>query len=369
MIVIDENSQVINWLNQRNREEIGFVRLDLPTFEVSQGLEGELILIQDTIYHQMTAPQKAKLREMEVVIVFNTTSMPLQFYLENVIAEVNENTPMELITNQVLYLEDQVKGISILKSQLISLSHELNDIMGGVETQLLRVKKSYELTAPKRLENFKGLGVFSKYAAGENMGGEFFDIFSKENKIFMLMSASSSYLASSSILQYFSELKGQTSIEPDAQERIITSIRDEVEHLNRSKKKEIKTQLLTFELDINTMRLVGHKLGEFEVLSSNPDHDFGIGQSLTESLDDSRFEIEVQRGERLLFHSPGFVRNWNACPDKFDVHNLLNNKELNVLDILDETFFHLKKHSSSGFLQYDASAIILEVQENAILQI
>ncbi|MBD63787.1 MAG: hypothetical protein CME62_01155 [Halobacteriovoraceae bacterium] len=369
MIVIDENSQLIDWLKSHNSEGIGFVRVDLTTFELSQGLESELVMIQDTLYHQLTDPQKAKLQGVEALLVFQSSKAPLQFYLSNVIGVVTPETSEELLTNQILYLEDKVKGTNILKSQLITLSHELSDIMGGVENQLMRVKKAYEQRAPKRLENFKGLNVYSKYAAGENMGGEFFDIFARDHKIFMLMSNSSSYLASSSILQHFSELKTVTEIEADAQRVLIENIKAEIDNLNRSKKKTIITQLLTFELDLNEMELTGYQLGEFEVVSSNEEHDLAISSYFEQDLDRARFQIKLQRGERLLFNSPGFVRTWSALSKKPLLSDMVSNTEVKALDVLDEAFFQLKKTSSSGFLSQDASSIILEVQENVILKV
>lgn len=369
MIVIDENSELIEWLNQHNSEGIGFVRIDLTTFEVSNGLETELVMIQDTVYHQLNSVQKSKLQDVEAVMVFNSTGTPLQFYLSNVISVIDREIPEELLANKVLYLEDQVKGANILKSQLISLSHELHEIMGGVENQLKRVKKAYEKTAPKRLENFQGLTVFSKYAAGENMGGEFFDIFAKENKIFMLMSASSSYLASSSILQYFSELKMSPEITEGIQVELIQKIKNELDALNATKKKKILTQLLTLELDLTSMKMTGYRMGEFQILSSNSSHDFGVGSVFEQAFEDSRFEIELARGERLLFNSPGFVKNWDLVKPEINQTQLVLNLDIKALDVLDESFFQLKKDTENGFLSFDASAIILEVQENVILKV
>ena len=369
MIVIDEDSKLIEWLKSHDSEGIGFVRVDLTTFELSQGLESELVMIQDTLYHQLTKPQQAKLQSVEALLVFNSTGGPLQYYLSNVIGVIDQNTSAELLTNQILYLEDKVKGANILKSQLITLSHELSEIMGGVENQLLRVKKSYEQRAPKRLENFKGLNVYSKYAAGENMGGEFFDIFARDHRIFMLMSNSSSYLASSSILQHFSELKTGPELPSDAQKTLIENINHEIAKLNQSKKKTIITQLLTFELDLNEMLMTGYQFGEFEVISSNKDHHIEISSYFEQDMERAKFELQLQRGERLLFNSPGFVRNWEALREKPSLSQMVAKADVKALDVLDEAFFQLKKSTKSGFLAQDASSIILEVQENVILKV
>ena len=368
MIVIDAESQLIKWLNQNNIEEIGFVRIDLPTFELSNGLDTELVMIQDTVYHQLNSFQKSKVEQVEAVIVFNTTNLPLQYHLSNVISVIDKSTPLELIENQVLYLEDKIKGTNILKSQMISLNHELNEVMGGVELQLQRVKKLYESKAPKRLEHFRGFTIFSKYAAGEGTGGEFFDMVAKDNKVLILMSASSSYLASSCILQHFSHVKGCETLSSEAQLDMIKGIGNEIAKLNATKQKKITTQLMTLELDLNTMILSGYRLGDFEILSSNETHDFGVSADFDGFDEQLKFQIKLSRGDRLLLNSPGFRRNVDLYQPSLNQREMIEDTEVRVLEVLDESFFQLKQSSHKGFLESDASAIILEVSKNAILQ-
>jgi hypothetical protein len=241
--------------------------------------------------------------------------------------------------------------------------------MEGVGTQLLRVKKVYEQKAPKRLENFKGFTVYSKYAAGEDMGGEFFDIFAKENKIFMLMSASSSYIASSSILEYFSDLKAQPAISTNNEINFINRVRTELEQINENKKVPVEAQMITCILDINTLNIEGHIFGNFQVMSSNLKREIARNNPLNGNIENSKFELQLERGERILLNSPGFTNNWDMSNPKFMIEELVSNKKIKALDVLDEVYFQLRKESSTGFLSHDASSLILEVQSNVMLQV
>ena len=55
------------------------------------------------------------------------------------------------------------------------------EIVGDVEVELLKVKHLYEKKVPKRSQRFAGLQVYSKYNVGEDLGGEFFDLYKKDN--------------------------------------------------------------------------------------------------------------------------------------------------------------------------------------------
>ncbi len=369
MIVIEENNLVSKWLKQVDLNEIGHARIDLATFELAQGFETELVLIQDTVYHQLTTILKDKLNNVAGVLVFNSTESPLQFYLDKVVGVLSPSTSADLVRNQITFLEELLKGHAVLKSQLITLNRELMETIGGVETQLLRVKKVYEHNTPKRLETFKGFSIYSKYAAGQDMGGEFFDVFSKEGKVFILMSASSSFLASSSIIEYFSELKNETEIDKDLEQRFINNIKLELLKINQNKKKPVEVQLLTCIMDMNTMKLEGHAFGEFYLVSSNDSHQINTNTQLDGEIQNAAFTIKLERGERILLNSPGFIKNWDTAKIQINLNELIQKEGIKPLDVLDEIYFQLKKESRDGFLPHDASSIIMEVQQNVMVKV
>ena len=250
----------------------------------------------------------------------------------------------------------------------MTINHELNELMGGVENQMMRVKKSYEKMAPKRLEEFKGVKVFSKYTAGESLCGEFFDLFAVENKVFMMMSFTSSYLASSAILQVFSDLREVTEISSEVEENFLNEVKAQVKHLNETQKKNIDVQLLTCIFDINSLKVEGHIFGNFKLISTKHTHN---NESTTNIMNDptlAEFSFHLERGERIMLCSPGFLMNWQNTSQDFVIEELILDKGIKILDVLDEVFFQLKKESKTGFLKTDASSIVLEVEQNVIVK-
>lgn len=370
MIVLDEDNKVANWLRSLEIEEIGIARIDLPTFEVAQGFDSELILIQDTVYHQLDKILQDKLSRSPAIIIFASTGGKVQYFLSNIMGVISQDTQAELIQNSIVFIEEQLKVNNILKSQLMTINQELIEAMGGMEKQLLRVKKNYERTAPKRVENFKGVSVLSKYAAGEDMGGEFFDILTSNGKLMLFMSATTSYLASSSILEFFSDLKQSGEVSAAAEKRFIAELRGEITKINANKTVPVKTQVLTMIIDMNELKCTGHCIGDFNVLYGTDTLAINTVRDLLDNNDnEASFSFELQRGQRLLINSPGFNQNWKTMSTQTDCSSLVNNNSIKALDILDELYFELKKDSKTGFLPNDSSSIMVEVNENVMVKI
>lgn len=369
MIIVDSQQKLANFVESLSLEQVGVVKMDAVALEVATPVTDDLTIIHADVYTQQNPKLQSKLEEFTTVILFDENNSVQNFY-PNTIAVINADTPSSIIKNLILTVEDSLRERSVLRSQLISVNQELSEIMGNVEVEMMRVKKMYEQKAPRRFQEIKGVQVFSKYAAGENIGGEFFDIFMDQNKLFVLMSATSSYLASSSILQLFTSFKMKKEISEDAEKNLINEIKAEVEELNRSKKKEISMDLFTAILDLNKHTVSGHLFGKFKTLSSATNNFSNSGPNLLkEDIESGTFSRAIERGERILLCSPGFVKNWEKLNPEFMMEEIILNKKIKPLDILDEIFFQLKKESTSGFLSYDASAIILEVQKNAMVEV
>lgn len=363
MIVVDKNAEVLSWVNELNSDRLSCVRLDLITFEIASGLQTELIFVHIDIIKSASDSQLQKFSECAGVVVFSEHENDLKLKLENLLGHILKDDNKQNNTNILINIEAKIKSENILKSQLMSLNNELNEIMGGVEDQLFRVKHTYERMVPKRLEKFKGIKIFSKYAAGEKSGGEFFDLFASEDKIFFLMSHTSSYIASSVILQHFSALKNSPKLTEKNQMNFFNLVQTEVDRLAKAQEKEISIKLLTLVLDTSNMEIDSKSLGEFTFFSSG-DQEI-ITKASQEVISQS---FTLSRGERLMVCSPGFEQNWSEISSDIKIEQLVGNREIKSLDILDELFFQLKKKSGSEFLKSDAASIVMEVEQNVMVQ-
>jgi hypothetical protein len=371
MIIIDEHGELAKYLDGIEIENIGVVKLDKDVFEISNTVIDELTMIHSSILKNASAKILAKIEKITMFILFdakNDGDFPI---LPNMVDVVSGNLQTKILNNKLDLLSDLLRERQVLKSQLISINNELSDTMGNVEVELLRIKKVYEQKTPRRFDNIKGIQAYSKYAAGENVGGEFFDIHVTQNKAFVVMSSTSSYLASSSILQMFSTLKSVENISKDTELDFIEDVKTEVIEINKSKKKEISIHLFTAIIDLSKHMVSGHLFGDFKVISSNNLNNYvkEAPALLHCDIEAGVFSREFSRGERLMLCSPGLHKNWQKLNPEFIIEELMMNKDIKPLDILDEVFYQLKKDSISGFLSNDASAIMLEVQKNAMVQV
>jgi hypothetical protein len=366
MIIIDSGDEIQNFFKKIENFEIALVRLNLETYEMAQGIKDELLLLHHKVYESLSPAQKAILNEQRGVILFGCEEV-----LENLFYTFDASSNHKLVYQHLLHLENVFKENIILKSQLFSMNREISGLIGSVETELLRVKKFYENNTPKRYKGIKGLKILSKYAAGESIGGEFFDIFEDKSKIYLLMSDTSSYLASSSILSLFTAFKMEKDVTQESQARLLKEIKLEMIELAKNKKKKLEVSILSLSIDLNSYEVCGYVAGNYKGISSlNLDKLAGNKQNLIESdIKDLEFSFNLDRGERLLLLSPGLNKSWNQLRPDFMIEELINKGNIKQIDILDEIFFQLKRDRKSGFLPHDASAIMMEVQKNVIIKV
>lgn len=369
MIIIDKNNEIQNFLGQADNSDLPLVRLDATSFELANGIQDDLILIHAAALREFNTAQKAKINEQRGVILFQDHKD--EFIFENLLYEFDKTKTPRTVLQSLLNIEEIFKENIILKSQLFSLNKEISTLIGSVETELLRVKKFYEFNTPKRFKDIKGLKLISKYAAGESIGGEFFDIFEGQNKIFLLMSDTSSYLASSSILSLFTAFKMENKITPESNEKLMNEIKAEMIEISSSKKKELNVAMLSLIIDLNNYEASGYVFGDYRIASSAQIQKLtGISKNMIQTdLNEGKVHFNFERGEKALILSPGFNKSWSTIKPDFMVEELLNKSNIKQLDILDEIFFQLKKDRSNGFLPYDASAVMMEVQKNVMLKV
>ena len=351
MIVIDQDSEVFNWLRELNHDGISSVRLDLTTFEISSGLQTELILIHEKLFPRLSGEVKLKLETCAGVLVYSEQDNFTFDIPKNLLGIIRSHDSNEHSVSILLNNEERIKADNMLKSQLISMDFELSELMGHIEGQLLKIKGVHEKNYPRRLEELDGVKFYSKYIAGESSGGEFFDLFSTQNKVFLMISQTSSYLASSIILQSFVNFKKKGLLSHEAQKEFISEIEKQIAILSESQDKEINLQLLTVVYDRTSKELNLVKKGVFQFYRSTDE----VSEFLDEEI------IHMASGQRFMLCSPGFKEGWGECKSCVDINTLIKDAEVKSLDILDESFYQLKKSAKSEFLKKDAAAIILEV--------
>ena len=370
MIIVEENQKISDLLNAINCQ-IGTVKLDLLAFEASSIQHDELYVVEKELLYQVPSALSVKFENCTAIVVYGEVCEDLLSRFSNIVSFITDKTSHNLIRNQLYHLNSLIGEKEVLKSRLIGLNRDLNDVMGTLEVELLKVKRFYEQKVARRIEDVKGMTFFSKYSAGESSGGEFFDLYKNENLIFVMMSSTSSYLASSSILGLFGELKARKKISLELQQKFIEDLSAEVDRINHNKQKKIRMNLFSAVIDLSTLTVSGYCFGPFKVLSSSMSNAYqgNHNEVSATSLAEFKFQRNLERAERLMLVSPGLVKNWEQINPGFMLEELLVRQEIRPVDLLDEVFFQIKKDSESGLLSSDASAILLEVDKNVMLKV
>ncbi len=307
-------------------------------------------------------------------------SLTLQKILSNVIVR----SIVDLSLNQTLYQpfmreivfsQKQYYSNPISVNDLEKLGNKFDETIVEMQKQLNRVKDFHREFAPKRFEEIRGIEFYSKFLAGLHSGGEFFDLIRIGSSILIFLSSTSSYITSGVILKHYTEIKNWESSNLEKIKKFISDLElDLSEVIKKNEKKSgFKNQLLIANLDLNTLNMVGYNFGNCSWVTNvkNPTHlpqnDFPIGKSFCDS---TFFEYKLRRSEKLLFVSPGLKKDFEELLPRENIYEIFKNSlHLSSIDLINEIYYQLKKENSSDFLSYDASAILIEVQNDIITQV
>lgn len=254
--------------------------------------------------------------------------------------------------------------------ELLKIGQSLNQLVTQSLRELQRVKKIHETLVPLRCEKIKGLTIHSKFAAGESSGGEFYDVIEGDREFVIMISHTTSYVASSMVLSEFDFFRQKKSFNLSELEdfslkigkKIRTAVSDKDFH---------NTHLFLARVDMKSLLIEGLNWGKFQLISDNK---FFVGENsyfLDESfLESVRFSSTLERSCQYAVISPGLRK---CSKDKIEGRELLGYlKDLlpaGPQKYLQEIFYQLKKNRDSSFLEYDATSIFIEVDQNVIVQI
>lgn len=253
-------------------------------------------------------------------------------------------------------------------TEVRQLSVKLNALVSQNLSELHRIKRLHERLVPMRAEKLKSLTIHSKFAAGESAGGEFFDTVSRDREVLILLASSRSYIASSAILGHFEELRLKSSFSNENLESFITSLSYELKKLETD-----EVELVLVNIDLNNMEMHGYNYGGAtmwrESQELNKPNELEINPIFVEK---AQVHLKLNRGDRVLIRSSGLKRNLSGTSlEKAEAWQQfmgsINTKT--PQEFMSELFYQLKKSQTSDFLKTDASAILIEVDKNAILQV
>tara|TARA_Y100001954_G_C15767023_1_gene582323 strand:- start:133 stop:1290 length:1158 start_codon:yes stop_codon:yes gene_type:complete len=260
--------------------------------------------------------------------------------------------------------------IELIETQSANLGERFLSLEKGLNDSLKSVQKISKKIIPIRKEKIKGITISSKYIAGLDSGGEFFDLNKGENQLTIFLSSVNSYSLSTFFLGFYESVKKLGVVNRDSLTKLFGSIENELNGLLVTP--DLRAEITVLVVDLVTYKLWGINFGQVVLKSNINGHIVGNNNRPScDNLKNSEISLQLKRGEKILIISPGYLK---CSEDVFEKNKLLSyienleGKDNN--EILSELFFQVKKNNlSSDFLKCDSSILCLEVDPNAIMQV
>ncbi len=261
-----------------------------------------------------------------------------------------------MLSNQLQFFWNILYEQKQLQKHIAEFSKELDQVLQTAESEMARAKKIHEILIPKRSEEIKGVQFHNKYASGDGGGGEFYDLYHTSNKVFQILISSQSYLISSSLMGVLNAHKKSEFIP----ETFLKECRNEVATINSAKKKKSEVDLLVVELDLTELKLKAYGQSKAEFFSQ-----------FNGKIDlNSESAYQLNKGEKFIVFSPGFIFNWKEAQVRQDIHTFTKNRsQSNQAELLTEFFYQLRLDKETEFLKKDATVFMMEVHRHGIHEV
>lgn len=376
MVIVDEKGHILKALEEADLIETeGFE--DVRVFTVSEFLDLPLQAHQDLVMVDIPSvlqyPESMEsfrgLTNTFSGVIFSYPEKEIQQrqwalteagifpHVVQVFAWPLKELEMELFKNTAKTFSRQRMELQTYQKQITQFSQDLDQLLRLAQHEISRAKNVHHRLVPKRIDEYKGVNIVHRYAAGSGIGTEFSDVIQDGSTLYQIIFATSSFLLSSTAVSLIQEMK-EKKFEPEI---FMKKLKDEVIHLNQTKKKKVESHLMIMSFDLTQLRASFMGWGEFEYygqVKGRGKLDFGV-QSMN-----------FQKDERVIFFSPGFIYNWEEYKSLPSINQIVENHSRGtVYDLLTELIFQLKKASSEDFLNRDATVMALEVNRHGIQQV
>jgi hypothetical protein len=258
-----------------------------------------------------------------------------------------------MLSNQLQFFWTIMEEQKNLQKHMTKFSAELDQVLQTAEWEMSKAKKIHEVLIPKRSDEIKGVTFLNKYAAGDGGGGEFYDLFQSGHTVFQILVSSQSYLISSSLMGLLNLHKKKDFLA----QAFIADSKNEIATINGAKKNKSDVDVMVLEMDMNHLTLKIHGSHRPEL------------HSQTKGKLPLDREHHLERGEKIIVFSPGFLFNWKECEFKEDVSKFLSGHQtMSQQELLMELFFKIS-HEKKDFLKRDATVVMMEVNRHGMHQV
>ena len=269
-----------------------------------------------------------------------------------------------------LRLAIEMEKVKAKHLSMAELEKYLAKTIASSQEELNQIKKIHHQLVPLRSKEKNGLKITSKFCVGESSGGEFIDFREKKQEILILLTSTPSYASSCLALSLVEEIKkfdhySQENLAHFCQ--LLSAKLDQFKAINEED--ATLFEMLLCKIDLTTMSAEGFNFGRSQMISRQKNY---IGANslplYPKFFSQGHFNIRLERGEKALIISPGVGKNLAQHKGEVPFKKLLGRFNL-AHELFNELFFNLRPKEGGNFLNYDAGAILLEVDENVIIKV
>ncbi len=250
------------------------------------------------------------------------------------------------------------------KDALSNLQDKVQHLVEQEQEMTTEVRQLHHRILRGRQQKLKNMTVWSKFAVGEGSGGDYFDFQQVGQDFYIFMLHTNSYLLTSEAMMAFDQWRQPRKLS-------LESLGKSLAHVAQKHAPQGELQTFLAKIDLRHLKGTGYCFGPWAMISSREILHLGNSYPCDPAFNaQAAFDFKLGRQEVLGIFSPGVPQNLQKAPAKkelIDFFRPWQNKK--PRDVMEEIFFQMQRAMPQRFLACDASAVLLEVDANALWEV
>lgn len=274
-------------------------------------------------------------------------------------------------------LQERERDIAKYRSELSKANHRLENLIGQLQSELRTVQAVQKALVPTEFPNISGFEFSTKFIPSLISGGDYFDIFSHEDRLRfgLVMASCSGHATSALLLSVLLKLTGRMEARKGAEpDKVVSEILNELTpHLEGANTAELFYALV----DRRSYEMSFCRLGDLVALhQSFPSGELKILESSGPAItaqSSSRVQIQsltLNPRDKLILCTKGITETANLEGEAYGLprlsQSLTEGLKKGVHEVRNQVLYDLQKYAHGTEPQRDQTILVLEVKDRVI---
>lgn len=264
------------------------------------------------------------------------------------------------------------------REELVRANHALEKLISELSQELKWIAVIQKALSPTQLPNIPGFEFSSKFIAGLQHGGDYFDIFEHDDRLRfgILLSCASGYSTSALFLSVLLKISGRLEARKGiSAQQALESLAAEMRPNMAQEKDEAQifygvVDRRTFEFRYSTygeIAAIWQPQGTEKIVRLEPGASALTRDNFTKPLEQT---IQLGPKDRLILCSRGVLMAQNAKGEAFGLERLHETvgrvPRANVHDVRNEILFRVEQFGEKNEPTRDLTVVVIEVNDRVI---